>query len=109
MSSWVPFALAELEARKERMSWFVTVDLQEDLLRACRFYVACQTHEDLNYIASRAGSDNLVIGTDYGHADQSAEIHALSILREKGEREEIPAGLAEKVLTANPAALYGID
>lgn len=109
MSSWVPFALAELEARKERMAWFTDVHLREDLLRECRFYVACQTHEDLNYIASRAGSDNLVIGTDYGHADQSAEINALSILREKGEREEIPATLAEKVLTANPAALYGID
>ena len=108
MSSWVPFALAELEARKERMAWLIDVDLQEDLLRESRFYVAGQTHEDLTYISSRTGSGNLVIGSDYGHADQSAELNALGILRAMGERGEIPAGLADKVLTENPANLYGI-
>ena len=108
MSSWAPFAIAELEARRERMAWLVDVDLREDLLRESRFYLACQTHEDLRYIAARVGSDNLVIGSDYGHADQSAELNALGILREKGERGELPDGLADRVLMHNPAALYGI-
>ncbi len=109
MSSWVPFAIAELEARRDRMSWLVDFDLAQDLLREHRFYVACQTHEDIGYIAGRTGEDNLVIGSDYGHADQSAELQALSLLREKGERGEISASLAEKVLTTNPAKLYGIE
>lgn len=108
MSSWVPFAISELEARKERMAWLINVDLASDLLRSSRFYVACQTHEDLAYISTRTGHDNLVIGTDYGHADQSAEINALGLLRERSDRGEIPATLADKVLTSNPATLYGI-
>lgn len=108
MSSWAPFAIAELEARRDRMAWMSEFDLSQDLLRESRFYVACQTHEDIAYVAARTGEDHLVIGSDYGHADQSAELNALGILREKGAREELPSGLVDKVLTANPARLYGI-
>lgn len=108
MSSWAPFAIAELEARRDRMSWFADFDLAQDLFRESNFYVACQTHEDIPYIASRTGEDNLVIGSDYGHADQSAELNALGIFRDKGARGDIPATLAEKTLTTNPARLYAI-
>ena len=52
------------------------------------------------------GEDNLVIGTDYTHADQSAEIEAHAILR---RREDIPAHVADKIVRDNPTRFYGLD
>jgi hypothetical protein len=34
--------------------------------------VTCQTDDDIENILRFAGEDNLTIGTDYGHTDQSA-------------------------------------
>ena len=49
--------------------------------------------------------DNLVIGTDYGHSDNSSEIEALRKLRTSGE---LAPELAHKILEDNPKALYGL-
>ena len=52
-----------------------------------------------------AGEDNLVIGTDYGHADFSSQIEALDLLQKvKG----LEPGVIEKILYDNPKALYGL-
>ena len=109
MSSWVPFALAELRARHERSRWMFSFDLTKNLLRESRFYVACQTVEDLPYIIRHCGEDNLIAGTDYSHADQSAEIRTLSELRTMGEDGIITGRQAEKILQDNPAAFYGLS
>ena len=109
MASWVPFALAELRARHERSRWLFSFDLTRNLLKESRFYVACQTVEDLPYIIQHCGEDNLVAGTDYSHADQSAEIRTLSLLREMGEEGVITGRQADKILQDNPAALYGLS
>jgi len=71
--------------------------------------VACQTVEDLPYLIQHCGEDNLVAGTDYSHADQSAEIRTLSVLREMGEEGVITPRQADKILGDNPAALYGLS
>jgi len=49
--------------------------------------------------------DNIVIGTDYGHNDQSTEVEAIRTLRDSGgiTREQY-----EKVTYHNPRALYGL-
>ena len=105
MASWVPYAMAELQARHERSGWMGAFELGRDLMRQGRFYVACQTHEDLPYILRYTSEDNLVLGTDYTHADQSAELEAHAILR---RREDIPAAVVEKVLDDNPTRFYGL-
>lgn len=107
-SSWIPYALDELWAKKVRQAWHVTFDLKNDLLRQCRFYVACQTQEDLPYLLQHGTEDNLVIGTDYSHADGSAEIEALQLIREKGEKGEISTAASRKIVDDNPRALYGL-
>jgi predicted TIM-barrel fold metal-dependent hydrolase len=107
-SSWIPYALDELWARKVRQAWHVSFDLKGDLLRQCRFYVACQTQEDLPYLLAHGVEDSLVIGTDYSHADGSAEIEALTLIRRKGEDGAIPIAASQKILDANPRALYGL-
>ena len=55
-----------------------------DPLKANNMYVACQCTDDLPHILKHGGSDNLVIGTDYGHADTSSQIEALRLLKENG-------------------------
>jgi len=49
-----------------------------------------------------------MIGTDYSHADQSAEIGALDVIEQRAEKEEIPASVARKILDANTCRFYGL-
>jgi predicted TIM-barrel fold metal-dependent hydrolase len=65
----------------------------------------CQTDDDLDHVLTYAGNDNLVIGTDYGHADNAAEIEALRKLRNEGK---IGSQVIDKILDDNPRALYGL-
>jgi predicted TIM-barrel fold metal-dependent hydrolase len=52
--------------------------------------------------------DGLMIGTDYTHADQSAEIQALDVVEQRAEKGEISASVARKVLADNPRRFYGL-
>jgi predicted TIM-barrel fold metal-dependent hydrolase len=79
--------------------------MRNDVLRENRLYVACQTDDDLPYVLKYAGEDNLVMGTDYGHADTTAELRALSSLRETAE---VDSKVANKILDDNARALYGL-
>jgi predicted TIM-barrel fold metal-dependent hydrolase len=67
--------------------------------------VTCPTDDDLDHVLGYAGDDNLVIGTDYGHADNAVEIEALRKLRTDGK---INGQVVDKILTDNPCALYGL-
>ena len=101
-SSWLPFAVRDLRkrylARKGRQ-------FGENILKDSRVWVACESDEDLPYVLKYAGEDNLVIGTDYGHADQATEIDALRKLK---DQEEVTPGVIDKILSDNPRALYNL-
>src|SRR5207247_2864892 len=66
-ASWIPYLYADLVAKKLRRT-FLPIDFKEDLFRRYRFYVACQTNDDLPYILKYGTEDSLMIGTDYSHA-----------------------------------------
>jgi predicted TIM-barrel fold metal-dependent hydrolase len=106
-ASWIPFLYADLEAKKLRRT-FLPVDFKEDLFRRNRFYVACQTNDDLPYILKYGTEDSLMIGTDYSHADQSAEIGALDVIEERAKKGDISATVARKILDDNPRRFYGL-
>src|SRR5512132_1057575 len=106
-ASWIPYLYADLVAKKLRRT-FLPIDFKEDLFRRNRFYVACQTNDDLPYILKYGTEDSLMIGTDYSHADQSAEIQALDVIEQRGEKGEIPAAVARKILDDNPRRFYGL-
>ena len=74
-------------------------------MRAYRLYVSCQTDDDVAYLLQYAGEDNLVIGTDYGHNDQSTEIEALRNLQQSGGLDE---RAYRKITGDNARALYGL-
>ena len=100
-AQWVPYMAVELAKRFEQKG----KGISKDLLRRMRLYVACQTDDDLPYILKYSGEDNIVIGSDYGHADTSSEIEALRRLREKGG---VSPEVIDKILYDNPKALYNL-
>jgi predicted TIM-barrel fold metal-dependent hydrolase len=101
-ASWVPYVWHDLAARLPRM---FDEQLDRDFLKKSRIYVACQTDDDLPYVLQYAGEDNLVIGSDYGHADTSSELEALRHLKKAGK---LPASVIDKILDKNARALYGL-
>ena len=52
-----------------------------------------------------AGEENITIGTDYGHNDQSTEVEALRNLKDKGE---ISPRQYEKITYDNPKTLFAL-
>jgi len=100
-AQWLPLVAADLKRR----SPIVGTDSKSNILEANRFYVTCQTDDDLAYITGIVGDDHLVIGTDYGHNDQASEIGALKNLRSGGKISEAQYA---KIANTNAAALYGI-
>ncbi len=100
-SQWVPYVIHDLAKRYVRLGRA----LPKDLLREYRIYVACQTDDDLPYVLRYAGEDNLVIGSDYGHADTATEIEALRLLKQQAD---VPPRVIDKILDDNARALYSL-
>jgi len=101
-AQWIPYVLCDLEDRYRRNGW----DWYENPLKDNNIYVACENTDDLPYVLQHAGEDNIVIGTDYGHHDPSAEVMAIHLL--KNDNRVDPA-VAAKILEVNARTLYGLN
>jgi len=101
-ANWLPYALGDVAKRLKRKGQ----RLSDNPLKDNNIWVTVETTDDIPYIVNRVGDDNLIIGTDYGHTDTSAQIEALRILREGGE---VPATSVDKILGANPVELYALE
>ena len=99
---WLPYAFNDLKLRFKRKDR----SFESDPLKANKMYVACQCTDDLDYFLRDGGADNLVIGTDYGHADTSAQIEALRLLKKE---EKIDKSVIDRILDDNARALYGLS
>ena len=99
-AQWLPYVYHELAKRFEKSGKPLTTNW----MRENRLYVACQTDDDLPYVLKYSGEDNIVIGSDYGHADTSSEIEALRKLKTSG----LEPRTVDKILDANPRALYNL-
>ncbi|HEX7229067.1 MAG TPA: hypothetical protein VF452_01635, partial [Candidatus Binatia bacterium] len=101
-AQWLPYVLTDLAKRYHLQDR----ELQpKSLLRQSRFYVGCETSDDLPYIIKAAGDENLVVGTDYGHADSATELRALEGISKDSRLNSAVVG---KILCDNPRALYGL-
>jgi predicted TIM-barrel fold metal-dependent hydrolase len=99
-SSWIPFIIHKLKrdnTKRWKSSWKSPVDLFED----CRFYVACEADEDLNYLSQYAGADHLISGSDYGHNDPAEQAHLVKQMQSRGCR----TGFNRKDSVRQPAAV----
>ncbi len=99
---WVPYVVKDLQRRWGAQN----KDLPDNILKEYRQYVSCQTDDDVDYVLRYSGEDNIVIGTDYGHNDQSTEIEALRNLKELGS---ITEPQYEKIVTQNPKELFALQ
>jgi predicted TIM-barrel fold metal-dependent hydrolase len=100
-AQWIPYVVKDLQRR-----WATQrKELPDNPLKEYRQYVSCQTDDDVDYILRYSGEDNITIGTDYGHNDQSTEIEALRNLKNLGT---ITSGQYEKITYHNPKALFAL-
>ena len=111
-ASWIPYVLDRLYARRERMAWaFSNLSYErekETLFKEHQLYVTCQTMEDVPYLLQFGTEDHLMIGTDFTHADMSADIDSLGTVKRWGEEGRISREAARKIREDNPRAFYGL-
>ncbi len=100
-SQWIPYMVHDLRRRFETRGRKLTAEP----LKQNHIWVTCQTDDDLPYVLKYAGDDNLLVGTDYGHQDQSSEIEAMRIMRDKGD---IDPRVVDKIMGENAVAFYGL-
>ena len=103
-AQWVPYLVHDLNLRLPKLKGR---EANPDVLcNSSQLFVACQTDDDLPYVLKYSGEDALMIGSDYGHADNASELLALQKLKEKGD---IDPKVIDKILFTNPARFYGLD
>lgn len=120
-SGWLPHELYMINRRLERLSpsspsesQLSPADLPEgfdtyrDTLRNWNMFITCQVDEDLPYILKFAGEDNLIVGSDYTHADPAQERDFQEALRARAEAGEITSAAVDKLLFDNPKRLYDL-
>ncbi len=100
-ANWVPYALGDVAKRLKRKGR----KLSDNPLADNNIWVTVEMTDDIPYIVDRVGDTNLIVGTDYGHTDTSAQIEALRLLRENGE---IPRASVDRILGDNPKKLYAL-
>lgn len=100
-AQWLPYAMRDLARRYARRG----ENFDRDLLKDNRVFVTCQNDDDIAYILQSFSADHLLIGTDYGHADNASEIEALRRFQREGK---VSAAVVDKMLDANPRAFYGL-
>ena len=101
-AGWIPYVIHALR-RQSRDRWG-ELSIPE-LFQKYRFYVACETDEDIAYLVHYVGEDNLIIGSDYGHRDPSEERELVATMR---SREDVPPHMIDKILSDNPRRFYGV-
>jgi predicted TIM-barrel fold metal-dependent hydrolase len=100
-AQWVPYVCHDLRYRFLRLGR----RMPENVLKANNMYVACEVTDDIPYILKYAGDDALMLGTDYGHHDPSAEINAFTLIQ---RRNDITPEQRRKIVDLNPRSLYGL-
>lgn len=100
-AQWVPFVLNAVEVRHSGAGKRIL----DDVLTRNNFYVTVQRTDDLHWLLTEIGDDNLLIGTDYGHGDTAVEIEALRRLPADGT---LSTSSVDKIIQKNPSRLFGI-
>lgn len=100
-SAWLPYLLGTAGWR-----WDTASSDRSRTLADLRFYITCETGEDLSYLINVAGDDDsFVIGSDYTHGDRYAVVDAH---RKVAERTDIDEKSGLKITSENARVLYGL-
>ncbi len=123
-ASWVPYVLHYIERDWRRKKWLDVPHLGPELFKNYRLFISCESDEDIPYLATYVGEDNLISGSDYGHhfgqlptlepisfenrargGDISADLALVGELR---AREDMQPGTLDKILKTNPRRFYAM-
>ena len=109
-ASWIPYVLHHMQRSLRGVNIGTSnppqsIALGPELFKNYRLFIAAETDEDLPYLLQYIGEDNIVVGSDYGHEDQSRETGIVDIMR---NRQDLAPSTIKKILGANPCRLYGI-
>jgi hypothetical protein len=106
-AGWVPWMLQEV-ARINQSGLRSDRDWRDevDVLKRNNMYVACQADDDLPYLITRIGSENLVCGSDWGHIDIGSDPAAHRLL---AARAELDHAVRRRIVDTNGRRLFGID
>ncbi len=123
-ASWVPYVLHHVERDWGSKKKLDVPHLGPDLFRDYRMFVACESDEDIPYLAQIIGEDHLITGTDYGHhGDQLPTIDPitgenrtrggdttsdLAVVGTLQAREDLSSRVVDKILRDNPRRFYGL-
>jgi predicted TIM-barrel fold metal-dependent hydrolase len=116
-ASWIPYVWQDIVARQRAQSWGssirkiagrVGIEVGPDLFRRFRFYSSCESTDDLDYILGYGTEDSLLLGTDYGHSDQSAEMRVHHVIDERVAAGALSADVARKLLGGNARRFYAL-
>jgi predicted TIM-barrel fold metal-dependent hydrolase len=105
-ASWIPFLIKDLGMRgnAEKAGY----DFKTEFLAHNRFYVTCDTEDDIGYLLNFGAEDYLMLGTDYSHVDQSAELRAHQVLMNMAESGQFSTVAAAKIVGDNGKRFYGL-
>lgn len=109
-ASWAPYVLHHLQSSsRAKLNSAGDADPATEwgprLFREYRLYVAVETDEELPYLVRHIGKDNMIIGSDYGHEDQSRDSGMVALMR---QQKDLPSTVIEKILCENPKRFYGL-
>jgi predicted TIM-barrel fold metal-dependent hydrolase len=105
-AGWVPWMLQEVAridqngTRSDR-DWRAEVDV----LKRNNMFVACQADDDLPYLITRIGNDNVVCGSDWGHIDIGSDPAAHRLL---AARTDLDDSVRKRIVDTNGRKLFGI-
>ena len=101
-ANWVPWIVREVRTRYVARG---RGQAPENILKHFNVYVTCEVSDDIPFILKHGGDENIVIGTDYGHADVSSAMNAIASF---SAMEDVSEESKAKVLYDNPKRLYGL-
>ena len=101
-ANWVPWIVREV---RQRFLARGRGPAPENVLKHFNVYVTCEISDDLPFVLKHGGDENIIIGTDYGHADVSSAMNALASF---SALEGISEEAKNKVLFENPKRLFGL-
>lgn len=102
-SDWVPYVVNQLDRDWDNRRLVNCKKKPSQYLRDGNIYVAVESHENIPYLMSYLGEDQLVMASDYPHGDSSHEDDMIGKIE---ARLDLDLRLREKILSHNPARLY---
>jgi predicted TIM-barrel fold metal-dependent hydrolase len=77
----------------------------DNVLKHFNVFVTTEISDDIEYIVRHAGDENLLLGTDYGHADISSAMNAIEDFK---RMDSLSDETKRRILYENPKRLYSI-